>query len=104
VRVVLDTNVLARAHQLARGPAREVLLRVVDGQHVLVLSTDLLREVARGLAYPRLLRRSRLTATDITDYLEFLARAAALVQPAAIPPGVIPGFERRINLGHGIGG
>ena len=67
MRIVLDTNILARAHQLAHGPARQVLLHVVTGSEVLILSQHLLQELERILSYPRLLKRSEMTAFDISD-------------------------------------
>jgi len=55
MRVVLDTNILIRANPKARGPAREVLQKIVSGEHVLVTSRFLLQEVARVLAYAAIL-------------------------------------------------
>ena len=89
MRIVLDTNVLARAHQLAHGPARRVLLHIVAGSDVLILSQYLLQELERILAYPRLLKSSGLTPFDISAYLEYLARASALVDPLPVPEGVL---------------
>ena len=89
MRIVFDTNVLARAHQLADGPARRVLLYVVAGSDVLILSQHLLQELERILAYPRLLKRSGMTPFDISEYLEYLARASTLVDPLPIPEDVL---------------
>ncbi|PYV24622.1 MAG: hypothetical protein DMG24_10955 [Acidobacteria bacterium] len=89
MRIVLDTNVLARAHQLAHGPARRVLLHIVAGSDVLILSQYLLQELERILAYPRLLKSSGLTPFDISAYLEYLARASTLVDPLPVPEGVL---------------
>jgi predicted nucleic acid-binding protein len=61
VRIVFDTNVLARAHQLAHGPARRGLLFVATGSDVLILSQYLLQELRRILTYPKLVRNSGLT-------------------------------------------
>jgi len=58
VRIVFDTNVLARAHQLSHGPARRGLLFVATGSDVLILSQYLLQELRRILTYPRILRSS----------------------------------------------
>jgi putative PIN family toxin of toxin-antitoxin system len=85
VRIVFDTNVLARAHQLAHGPARRGLLFVATGSDILILSQYLLQELRRILAYPRVLKSSGLTALDISEYLEYLARVSTLVQPLAVP-------------------
>ena len=85
MRIVFDTNVLARAHQLAHGPARRGLLFVATGSDVLILSQYLLQELRRILAYPRVLKSSGLTALDISEYLDFLARVSTLVHPLSVP-------------------
>ena len=85
MRIVFDTNVLARAHQLAHGPARRGLLFVATGSDVLILSQYLLQELRRILAYPRVLKSSGLTALDISEYLEYLARVSTLVHPLSVP-------------------
>jgi predicted nucleic acid-binding protein len=51
MRIVLDTNVLARAVTGPGGPAGE-LLRRVQRDHLLVLSPFLITELARVLRYP----------------------------------------------------
>ena len=85
MRIVFDTNVLARAHQLAHGPARRGLLFVATGSDVLILSQYLLQELRRILAYPRVLKSSGLTALDISEYLDYLARVSTLVHPLPVP-------------------
>jgi len=53
MRVVLDTNILARSSYRLEGPAAEVLERVTAPPHVLILSAASLEELARVLDYPR---------------------------------------------------
>ena len=89
MRIVFDTNILARAHQLAHGPARRGLLFVATGSDVLILSQYLLQELRRILAYPRVLKSSGLTALDISEYLDYLARVSTLVQPLSVPEKLI---------------
>ena len=89
MRAVLDTNVLARAHQKAQGPARRVLLHVISGSNILVISADILGELERVLRYPRLLTRSGLTSDDIAQYLENLAAVSCLVRPESLPADVL---------------
>jgi len=89
VRAVLDTNVLARAHQKAEGPARRVLLQVISGSNVLVISAEILGELERVLRYPRLLRRSGLTSDDIAEYLENLGAVSCMVRPESVPADVV---------------
>jgi len=73
VRIVFDTNVLARAHHLAHGPARRALLYVATGSDVLIVSQYVLQELRRILAYPRVLKSSGLTPQDTSEYLDYLA-------------------------------
>ncbi|HEV3259533.1 MAG TPA: hypothetical protein VG013_21890 [Gemmataceae bacterium] len=54
MRIVLDSNVLARTAPGKTGTAREVVLRVTQLPHSLILSAALLTELARVLQYPRL--------------------------------------------------
>jgi uncharacterized protein len=89
MRIVLDTNILVRANVRAQGPAREVLAHIVHGDHVLIISPFLLREVARSLAYPRLQRLWKLTPQDIQEHIDFLAKSSYVVDPVAGPP-VVP--------------
>lgn len=84
MRVVFDTNVLARAHQKAQGPARRALLQVISGSDVLILSPYLLRGLGRVLTYPRLLKNSGLSPDDIAEYVENLALLPCLVMPEQI--------------------
>ena len=85
MRIVFDTNVLARAHQFAHGPARRGLLFVATGSDVLILSQYLLQELRRILAYPRVMKSSGLTSLDISEYLDYLARVSTLVHPLPVP-------------------
>jgi len=89
VRVVFDSNVLARAHQRAHGPARRALLHVIAGPDILVLSRPLLEELERVLAYPRLVKRSGLTSLDVGEFVDFLAQISTVVTPASVPQGLL---------------
>jgi len=89
VRVVFDSNVLARAHQRAQGPARRALVHVTSASDTLILSPYILWELERILTYPRLLKRSGLSSSDIVEYLENLAQVASLVTPEEIPKSLL---------------
>jgi putative PIN family toxin of toxin-antitoxin system len=104
VRIVFDTNVLARAHQLAHGPARRGLLFVATGSDVLILSQYLLQELRRILTYPRLLRSSGLTPLDISEYLDYLARVSILVQPVSVPENLLRDQADEPVLGTALAG
>lgn len=104
MRVVLDTNVLARAHQRAQGPARRILLHLLSGAGVLVLSPYILAELERVLTYPRLLKRSGMTSRDIAEYLENLADLSCLVAPKAVPGDVLRDPTDAAILGTAVAG
>ena len=73
MRVVLDTNILVRAHAKARGPARAVLQLIADSpERTLLLSPFLLREMERVFDYERVRSATRLTSEEITEYLSYL--------------------------------
>ena len=104
MRIVFDTNVLARAHQLAHGPARRGLLLVATGSDVLILSQYLLQELRRILTYPRLLRSSGLTPLDISEYLDYLARVSILVHPVSVPENLLRDQADEPVLGTALAG
>ena len=88
MRIALDSTILVRAHQKATGPARALLLELLEDGHRLILSGTILEELERVLYYPRLQQRSKLTPHEITGYLAFLAASAQIVQmdEALAPP------------------
>jgi putative PIN family toxin of toxin-antitoxin system len=104
VRIVFDTNVLARAHRLAQGPARRGLLFVATGSDVLLLSPYLLHELRRILAYPRLLKSSGLTPLDISEYLDYLASVSTLVHPVPVPENLLRDEADEPVLGTALAG
>ena len=84
MRVVLDTNILVRANAKTSGPARRLLLSVAAPPHTLLLSSFLLDETERVLAYPRLRSRWRLSQRDVEEHIEFLYRVSELVHAGPI--------------------
>ena len=88
MRVVLDTSILVRAHEGATGPARELLLRIVESDHVLVISDEILHELARVLRYPRMIALHGLSEGRIYDYVALLRMASEIVRtdPLLITP------------------
>ncbi len=89
MRIVLDANILVRANIKASGPAREILLRVAHGEHVLITSPFLLREVERALAYPRLQKLWKLNSQDIQEHIHLLQAISDLVHPFVEVPVVL---------------
>jgi predicted nucleic acid-binding protein len=79
VKIVLDTTILVRANEHSHGLARELLLTVIDSNHKLLLSTEMLYELARVLRYPRLNAFYDLSENMIFDYVNFLRHSSEIV-------------------------
>ena len=87
--MTLDSTILVRAHRRAAGPARALLVELLQRGHRLVLSGSLLEEVERVLHYPRLVKRFALTDAEITAFVSFLAASADVVGvDEATPPPI----------------
>jgi uncharacterized protein len=91
VRVVLDTNIIVRANPKVspEGLARDLLLTIVSGRHVLILSPAILVEVRRVLAYPHGQTRWPLTGYAIEQYVVFLEAAGVLVDLPDVSPAIV---------------
>lgn len=80
MRIVLDTTILVRATESSHGVARDLLLNIVTGRHDLVLSNEILYEVARVLRYPRLQAVYRLSETRVYEFIGFLREVSKIVR------------------------
>ena len=81
MRIVLDTAILVRAHDGATGLARDLLLRLIESDHVLLISDEMLYELAKVLRYPRMLALHGLSESRIYDYIGFLRRTTEVIRP-----------------------
>lgn len=88
MRIVLDTNVLVRTNARAIGPAHELLLEILAGDHVILLSPFLAEEVKRVLGYPRVRALWKLTDSDIWEHMKLLGANAELVYPLGVAPSI----------------
>ena len=79
--VTLDTAILVRTNAKAAGPARELLLLILETGTQLVLSCYLLEEARRVLSYPRIQKRYRLSDSEISHHIHELERMSKLVVP-----------------------
>jgi putative PIN family toxin of toxin-antitoxin system len=88
VKIVLDTTILVRANEHSQGLARELLIGIVDSDHQLILSNEMLNELARVLRYPRLHTLYDLPEILVYDYIAFLHRSSEIVvlNPLMITP------------------
>jgi predicted nucleic acid-binding protein len=85
VRIVLDSNILVRSFARPGGLASGLLLAILDGDHTLVLSNEMISEVARVLRYPRLAAhgKSEEAIYNFTGWLRDAAEIVAL-NPLAV--------------------
>ncbi len=91
MRVVLDTNILARATPGKAGPARELFDVVAVPPHVFILSPFLLSELSRVLRYERMRKVHGLSDEEIDAYVEQVQAAALMVNSTqAISASVVP--------------
>ena len=89
MRIVLDTNVLARAMASAGGPAGELFELILAG-HTLVVSLELLSELTRVLAYPRVRRLHRQGDDEIAEFIGSVESSSLVVELPAPLPRVVP--------------
>ena len=68
MRILLDTNILVRAHEKATGSARSLLRGLLGQKHTLLISPEMIVEVARVLRYPRLHALYGLTEEQVYQY------------------------------------
>lgn len=83
-RAVLDPNVLISALLSPSGSPAALVARWLAGEFELVISEQLLAELRRALAYPKL--RSRMTDKEATAFVDLLARTATRVEDPATSP------------------
>lgn len=89
MRVVLDTNILARAIGSRTGPAGELFERIA-ANHVLIVSSDLLEELSRVLQYDRLRRMHQRSDADIADLIANIRNGGREVPLPDHLPRVVP--------------
>lgn len=90
MRVVLDTNVLARALPGRNNAAELVLLAASAPPHVLIVSEFLLDELERVLRYERQRKIHGLDDRRISDFVDRVRSAAVVVPvPAATADAVV---------------
>jgi len=92
MRAVLDTNILARPAHDPSGPAAEVVQRLSQDPHVLLISDSILTELHRVLRYERVRRLHGFTDEEINEYVASIEAVSVFVELPAVPPHrVVPG-------------
>jgi uncharacterized protein len=84
VRAVLDPNVIVSAVLTATGAPGSVLRAWLAGDFDLVVSPQLIGELARVLAYPKI--RKRVSAGEADELLALLRDAGSLRPDPSDPP------------------
>jgi putative PIN family toxin of toxin-antitoxin system len=84
VRAVLDASVLVSAILAPEGAPAELVLRWLAGDFELVVSEQLLEELERTLAYPKI--RRRIAANDAESFVALLRDAAEVASDSLAPP------------------
>lgn len=90
LRVVLDTNVFVSSLLVKEGPAAQVLDAWRARRYLLIVSPDLVAEIASTLRYPRIRRRYHITEDDIQALLDLLETDSILVPGTADVSGSVP--------------
>ena len=84
MRAVLDPNIVISALLSPTGAPARTLVSWQDGQFELVASPQLLAELERALAYPKL--RQRISADQAAIALDWIAREALMADDVRDPP------------------
>jgi putative PIN family toxin of toxin-antitoxin system len=81
MRVLLDTNILARAAGPVPGLALELVQILTQHRHELLLSPFLVTELGRVLRYPRVRRVHGFSDSEIDQFVADLILVATMVFP-----------------------
>jgi putative PIN family toxin of toxin-antitoxin system len=90
MRLVPDNNVLVRAAASPIGPAGAIL-PLIAPPHLLVLSSELFRELSEVLRYDRVQKLHGFSEHDINGFLRAIQNGALIIAlPEGPPPHVVP--------------
>jgi len=84
VRAVLDPNIAIAALLSQQGAPAQIVSRWLDGEFELVVSEQLLAELERALAYPKL--RARIALAEADEFVTLLRSRAHVATDPAIAP------------------
>ena len=83
MRAVLDPNVLIAALLSPHGTPATLIVRWLAGDYELAVSEQLLDELGRVLAYPKI--RARISEEDATEFIERVRANAELIDDRPTP-------------------
>ena len=89
MRVLLDTNILARAAGGPPGPAHELFMRLTQHQHVLIWSPRLSDELSRILRYERVRLIHKLSESEIDEFIGGNTLVAEMIHSSSEAPTAI---------------
>jgi len=81
MRVVLDTNVLISALFKRESTSAQILSLWRAGELELLVSPEVLSELQRVLAYPRIQKRLIYTEQEVKRFIDLLATTGTLLSP-----------------------
>lgn len=84
MRAILDPNILISALLSPSGAPARIVSTWLGGEFELVVSEELLAELKRALAYPKL--RRRISPEDADELVQLLRRSALLAVDPSDPP------------------
>lgn len=98
MRVVLDVNVLVSALLSRAGAPGRLIALWLEGAFELVVSEELLAELGRALAYPKL--REHVSREDAADFIALLRATASMLADAERPDHISrdPGDDYLVAL------
>ena len=98
MRVVLDVNVLVSALLSGSGAPGRLIALWLEGAFELVVSEELLAELGRALAYPKL--REYISREDAAEFIALLRATASMLADAERPVHVTrdPGDDYLVAL------
>ena len=83
MRIVLDTNVLSSALFKKESTSAQIRSLWRSGELELLISPEMLSELNRVIAYPRVQKRLIYTEHEIARFLDLLTTAGTLLSPQA---------------------
>lgn len=79
MRIVVDSNLLVRAFLQPGGLANQLLLNIIDSDHSLLLSNEIVLEVSRVLRYPRMTNLHAASEGEVYDFIGWLRIVAEMI-------------------------
>ena len=100
---MLDTNTIVSAILAPRGIPNRILEAARSQQFVLATSSAIITEVLTTLSRERIRRKYRIEPEDLRRLRDLLEREAVLF-PAGVGPGLLPGQQEEAVVGPAYSG